>query len=94
MGARLRIVPKGRLEGSRFTRWQLYRLAAGGSRERLSAMFCPSRLFCMRDTMAHRTAVRRDAPGAACLPTDRATILQSGLPDVASWPVRHSLPEL
>jgi hypothetical protein len=24
-----------RLEGSRFTRWQLYRLAAGGSRERL-----------------------------------------------------------
>ena len=32
------------LEGSRFVVWQLYRLAAGGSRERLNAMFCPSRL--------------------------------------------------
>jgi hypothetical protein len=26
-----------RLEGSRFVTWQLYRLAAGGSRERLDA---------------------------------------------------------
>jgi hypothetical protein len=30
------IGPSG-LEGSRFTRWQLYRLAAGGSRERFQA---------------------------------------------------------
>ena len=36
-----------RLEGSRFIRWQLYRLRAGGSRELPSAMF------------AHRVCSRR-----------------------------------
>jgi hypothetical protein len=66
----------GRLRrASRFTMWQLYRLAAGGSRERLRAMFCPSRLFCCRDTTAHRTAARRDVPGSRLLATDRATTL-------------------
>ena len=72
------------LEGRRFTRWQLYRLAAGGSRVRLSAMFCPSRLFCCGDTTANRTAARRNVPGSRLLLTHRAAMLQSGLPDVAS----------
>ena len=58
-----------RLEGSRFVAWQLYWLLAGGSRERLSAMFCRSRLFCYGDTTAHRTAARRDVPGSRLLGT-------------------------
>ena len=39
---RLAFLPRAiahRLEGSRFIRWQLYRLRAGGSRELPSAMF-------------------------------------------------------
>ena len=57
------------LEGSRFVAWQLYGLLAGGSRERLSAMICPSRLFCYGDTTAHRAAARRDVPGSHLLGT-------------------------
>jgi len=59
-------MPHG-LEGSRFTRWQLYRLAAGGSRERLRAMFCPSRLFCCRDATGPIELPHVETfPGAAC----------------------------
>jgi hypothetical protein len=68
------------LEGSRFTRWQLYRLLAGGSRELPSAMFCPSRLFCCGDKAAHRTAAPRDVPGSRLLLTHRAATLRSGSP--------------
>ena len=32
-------------------------------------------------------------PGAACLPSHRAAMLQSGLPDLASRLARHSFPE-
>jgi hypothetical protein len=63
------------LEGSRFVGWQLYGLLAGGSRERLNAMFCPSRLFRAADTTAHRAATPRDVPGSRLLLTDRAAIL-------------------
>ena len=80
-----RRLDSGRLRrAGRFTRWQLYRLLAGGSRESPNAMFCPSRLFVCRDTTAHRTTAPRDVPGSRLLLTDRAAILQSGLPDVAS----------
>ncbi len=53
----------------RFVAWQLYGLLAGGSRERLSALFCRSRLFCYGDTTTHRTAARRDVPGSRLLGT-------------------------
>jgi hypothetical protein len=39
-----------RLEGSRFVNWQFYQMAAGGSRERSRAVFCPSRLTGAADT--------------------------------------------
>jgi hypothetical protein len=68
------------LEGSRFTRWQLYRLLAGGSRESPNAMFCPSRLFCCGETTAHRTTAPRDVPGSRLLLTHRAAMLRSGSP--------------
>jgi hypothetical protein len=69
-----------RLEGSRFVRWQLCSLAAGGSRERPRAMFCPSRQFRAGDATAHRTATPRNVPGSRPLQTDRTAILQSGSP--------------
>jgi hypothetical protein len=76
------------LEGSRFTRWQLYGSVAGGSRELPSAMFCPSRLFCCGDTTAHRTAAPRDVPESRLLATDRAAMLRSGSPPG----LRHATP--
>jgi hypothetical protein len=53
---------------------------AGGSRERLDAMFYPSRLFRAADTTVHRTATPRDVPGSRLLPADRAATWQSGSP--------------
>src|SRR6202522_2207468 len=67
-----------RLEGSRFTRWQLYRSAAGGSRERPNAMFCPSPLFRAGDPTAHRTAAPRNVPGSRLLLTYRTAMLSRG----------------
>jgi hypothetical protein len=66
VGDRLWIVPKGRLEGSRFLALQLYRLAAGGSRERPSAMFYSSRLFCMGIQRRIELPHLETLPGAAC----------------------------
>jgi hypothetical protein len=37
-----------RLEGSRFTRWQLCKMAAGGSRERFYQVFALSLFGCCR----------------------------------------------
>jgi hypothetical protein len=70
-----------RLEGSRFLAWQLYGLLAGGSRERLSAMFCPSpSILAVGIQTANRTAARRDVPASRLLLTDRAAMLRSGSP--------------
>jgi len=69
-----------RLEGSRFVIRQLCNLAAGGSRERPRAMFCPSRQFRAGDATAHRTTTPRNVPGSRPLPSDRTAILQSGSP--------------
>jgi hypothetical protein len=95
LGSRLRPVVKtpggcvaqaGTLRrAGRFRRWQLYRLVAGGSRERPNAMFCPSRLFCAEDTTAIELPRPETFPGAACLPTHRAAVIQSGSPP-GVWP--------
>ena len=67
-------------EGSRFVIPQLCNLAAGGSREQPSAMFCASRQFRAGDATADRTATPRNVSGSRPLHTDRAAILQSGSP--------------
>lgn len=46
------------MEGSRFIAWQLYRLFAGGSRERPSVWHVPGVLI---DAPKNRTAVRTNA---------------------------------
>ena len=66
--------------GEPLSRWQLYRLVAGGSRERLSARFCPSPLLGCGDSTAHRIAAPRDVPGSRLLLTHRAAMLRSGSP--------------
>ena len=70
------------LEGSRFRRWQLYRLAAGGSRELPNAMFCPSRLFRAAEQRALELPHLETFAGAACsqpieLPVYKAAPLQA-----------------
>src|SRR5580700_12100228 len=55
------------LEGSRFVAWQLYKLAASGSRELPSAMFAhPVRLVRRRATTAIELRHVETFSGAAC----------------------------
>ena len=70
-----------RLEGSRFVGWQLYRLAAGGSRERLEVSQFYELLYPLHGIDAMGKTLVRSFPGAACQPrklsgllADRATI--------------------
>jgi hypothetical protein len=44
----------------------------------------PIAFILLRIQPAHRTAARRDVPGSRLLLTDRAAMLQSGLPDETS----------
>jgi hypothetical protein len=64
-----------RLEGSRFTGWQLYRLAAGGSRERLEVRQFYGPLYPRNRTDAMGKTLRWVIPGSRLLATDRAAIL-------------------
>jgi hypothetical protein len=63
-----------RLEGSRFVALQLYRMAAGGSRERLDMrqFYGPSSLHNRIDAMGK--TMRWVIPGSRLLATDRAAI--------------------
>jgi hypothetical protein len=87
--AKVRCVPRNRfvvvlrntasdpqaLEGSRFTRWQLYRLLAGGSRERLDVRQFYGPLYPDDRIDAMGKTLRGDVPGSRLLLTDRAAIL-------------------
>ena len=64
----------------RFTRWQLYRLLAGGFPGMTQRNALPTASVLLRDTTAHRTGARRDVPGSRLLLTDRAAMLRSGSP--------------
>jgi len=93
-GSRFAVASRGillrrSLEGSRFTRWQLYRLAAGGSRERLDGRQFYGPLYPRNRTDAMGKTLRCVIRGSRLLPTDRAAILYSGLPDVASRSFRR-----
>ena len=63
-----------RLEGSRFTRWQLYRSAAGGSRERLEARQFYGPLDPPPGIEAMGKTMRWVVPGSRLLATHRAAI--------------------
>jgi len=63
-----------RLEGSRFTRWQLYRLAAGGSRERLEVRQFYGPLYPRNRIDAMGKTLGWVIPGSRLLLTDRAAI--------------------
>jgi len=63
-----------RLEGSRFVTLQLYRLAAGGSRERLEVRQVYGPLY-PSNTDAMGKTLRWVIPGSRLLATDRAAIL-------------------
>jgi prepilin-type N-terminal cleavage/methylation domain-containing protein len=71
-----------RLEGSRFALWQLCKLAAGGSRKRLSAgQFYRQRAN--RSPSEQRRwgkVLRCVIPGSRLLPSDRTATLRSGSP--------------
>ena len=64
-----------RLEGSRFKRWQLYRLAAGGSRERFEVRPFYGPLYPHRRIEAMGKILRWVIPGSRLLATDRAAML-------------------
>jgi hypothetical protein len=71
------------LEGSRFVARQLYRLAAGGSRECLDVRQFYGPLYPRNRTDAMGKTVRWVIPGSRLLLTRRAATLQSGSP--GSW---------
>jgi hypothetical protein len=82
-GARLRPVARnsGRLRrAGRFTRRQLYGLAAGGSRELPNARFCHRVCSVRLIQRPIKLPQLETFPGAACLPTHRAAKLQRGSP--------------
>jgi hypothetical protein len=64
-----------RLEGSRFIAWQLYRLLAGGSRERLELWQFYGPLYLPHGTDAMGKTLRWVIPGSRLLLTDRTAIL-------------------
>ena len=64
-----------RLEGSRFVAWQLYGLAAGGSRERLDERQFYGPLYPRNRIEAMGKTLRWVIPGSRLLATDRAAIL-------------------
>jgi len=69
-------VPRWRgLEGSRFVAWQLYRLAAGGSRERLDVRQLYGPLYRHNTIEAMGKTLRWVIPGSRLLTTGRAAIL-------------------
>jgi hypothetical protein len=63
------------LEGSRFVAWQLYRLAAGGFRERLKVRQFYGPLYPRNTTDAMGKTLRWVIRGSRLLATDRAAIL-------------------
>ena len=65
----------GRLEGSRFVAWQLYGLAAGGSRERLDVRQFYGPLYPRNRIDAMGKTSRWVIPGSRLLLTHRAAIL-------------------
>jgi hypothetical protein len=70
----LRVERTKRLEGSRFVAWQLYGLAAGGSRERLEVWQFYRPLYSPHGTDAMGKILRWVIPGSRLLLTDRAAI--------------------
>jgi hypothetical protein len=62
-------------EGSRFITWQLYRLAAGGSRERLDVPQFYGPLYPHARTDPMGKTLRWVIPGSRLLATDRAAML-------------------
>ena len=64
-----------RLEGSRFEAWQLYRVVAGGSRERLEVWEFYGRLYPPAGIDAMGQTLRWVIPGSRLLLPDRAAIL-------------------
>jgi hypothetical protein len=63
-----------RLEGSRFVAWQLYRLLAGGSRERLAVYQFYGPVYPRSDIDAMGKTLRWVIPGSRLLLTDRAAV--------------------
>jgi tetratricopeptide (TPR) repeat protein len=82
-----RVRPNDRLDGSRFITWQLCKLAAGGSRERLGAVQF-HRLHANR-SLSEQTrwakALRWAIRGSRLQPSYRAAKLQSGSPPGARY---------
>ena len=76
------------LEGSRFAAWQLYDLAAGGSRERLEVWQFYGPLYPLHAISAMGKTLRWVIPGSRLLLTDRAAMLQSGSPPGGTGPGR------
>jgi hypothetical protein len=82
-GARLRRVVRNsaRLRrAGRFTRWQVCRLLAGGSRERLEVWQFYIALSPPHGTDAMGKTLRWVNPGSRLLPTHSAAMLRSGSP--------------
>jgi hypothetical protein len=63
-----------RLEGSRFARWRLYGLVAGGSRERLEVWQFYGPLYPSHGIGAMGKTLRWVIPGSRLLLTDRAAM--------------------
>jgi len=64
-----------RLEGSRFSAWQLYGLLAGGSRERLEVWQFYGPLYLPHEIGAMGKTLRWVIPGSRLLLSDRAAIV-------------------